>query len=85
MDESDEEQEGTRIEALAEEVMKREESERRKDIEGSKVDDTQGTRTKIVAQEVIIDCSLFFLQLPNHFHIIHIRHMIHMLHILHMI
>lgn len=59
MDESDEEQEGTRIEALAEEVMKREESERRKDIEESKVDDTQGTRTKIVAQEVIIDCSLY--------------------------
>ena len=77
MDESDEEQEGTRIEALAEEVMKREESERRKDIEESKLDDTQGTRTNIVAQEVIIDCSLLFLLLPNHFHIIHIIHIPH--------
>lgn len=54
MDESDEEQEGTRIEALAEEVMKREELERRRDIEESKVDDNEGTRTKVVAQEVII-------------------------------
>jgi len=65
MDESDEEQEGTRIEALAEEVMKREESERRKDIEESKGDDTQGTRTKIVAQEGVM--SLNFLPLLHSF------------------